>query len=61
MGDIRRKIRIFPVGVPEISRFFSRISRDPADGVIITGVSALIFNTRRFRPPFSSYAFTEIQ
>jgi len=46
--------RIFPVGIPEIARFFRRISGGSADGVIIIGVAAPIFNTRRFRPPFSS-------
>lgn len=54
MEDTRRKRRVFPERFRKTNLFFIRISKDPAVGVVITGVSAPVFNTRRFRRPFST-------
>lgn len=56
MDNIRIKRRIFAPSFLKIGQSFSKISSNPTDGVVITGASPPVFNTRRFRPPFSSWA-----
>jgi len=52
--NIRHQRRIFPVLVWKMSHIFNGLLDDFLIETRITGVPALIFNTRRFRRPFSS-------
>jgi len=55
VDNIRRKRRVFPARNLDFSRVISKIGSGGIGRAVITGVSAPVFNTRRFRLPFSSY------